>query len=141
MPFVENPSRELLDLINELKSEFNDEFNVAKFLKKGILYLHGSIPNSIRQYLLLKFRQIDEIQHLVANSVVLAGMNLPIDGIFYISGGGNMAELKNLIGRVNRLNEVFEPSVLNIDKLVVPVHFVEIQEFPQYKGGSLRSKN
>lgn len=140
LPFVENPSRELLDLINELKSEFNDEFNVAKFLKKGILYLHGSIPNSIRQYLLLKFRQIDEIQHLVANSVVLAGMNLPIDGIFYISGGGNMAELKNLIGRVNRLNEVFEPSVLNIDKLVVPVHFVEIQEFPQYKGGSLRSK-
>lgn len=47
------------------------------------------------------------VRHFIANSVVLAGMNLPIDSLFYISGFSNLNDLYNLIGRVNRLNEIF----------------------------------
>ena len=61
------------------------------------------MPDSIKEYLEYKYMQIPEIKFLVANKVVLEGMNFPIDSLFILNGTNLKGkELTNLIGRVNR---------------------------------------
>lgn len=111
--------------------------SLIEFLSKGILYLHGRLPNNIRNYLLKCFRDDASIKHLIANSVILAGMNMPIDSLFFISGFSATNELINLVGRVNRLNEIFSNNG-ELNKILVPVHFVELDSYPQNRNGQLK---
>ena len=60
--------------------------------------------------------------------MILEGVNLPIDTIFitstnYLDG----KDLVNLIGRVNRLNYVFQEQ--NLEKLNPKIHFVNCEDF------------
>jgi len=80
------------------------------------------------------------IKHFIANSVILAGMNLKIDCLFYISGYANINDLINLMGRVNRLNEIFSKDNSDLSKIFIPVNFMELDEFPQAKNGSMKKK-
>lgn len=132
-------TNELNDLIIELSDLIHPKYKLISFLKKGIIYLHGKVPNNIRNYLIYFVKENDSIKHTIANSVILAGMNLPIDNLFYISGNANMSEMKNLIGRINRLNYIFDRSN-NIDKIMVPVTFININEFPQFRNGDQKKK-
>ena len=127
----------LANLIEELKDIVHPKFKLIKFLSKGILYLHGRLPNNIRNYLLKCFRDDASIKHLIANSVILAGMNMPIDSLFFISGFSATNELINLVGRVNRLNEIFSNNG-ELNKILVPVHFVELDSYPQNRNGQLK---
>ena len=129
----------LNDLIIELEDLIHPKYKLISFLKKGIIYLHGKVPNNIRDYLIYFVKENESIKHFIANSVILAGMNLPIDNLFYISGNANMSEMKNLIGRINRLNYIFDRRN-NIDKIMVPVTFININEFPQYRKAGLKKK-
>lgn len=113
--------REVIDI---LKSEVHEKFYCIDLLKKGVIYLHGKIPDLIKEYLEKKFNDIDEIKFVVANSVILEGINLPIDRLFIFNTYGLQGkELTNLIGRVNRLNEIFGREN-NLYKLLPQVHFV-----------------
>lgn len=132
-------TNELNDLISELADLIHPKYKLISFLKKGIIYLHGKVPNNIRNYLIYFVKENRRIKHIIANSVILAGMNLPIDNLFYISGNANMSEMKNLIGRINRLNYIFDKRN-NIDKIMVPVTFININEFPQYRKAGLKKK-
>jgi DEAD-like helicase len=120
-----------------LKDIVHPKFKLIEFLSKGILYLHGRLPNNIRNYLLKCFRDDASIKHLIANSVILAGMNMPIDSLFFISGFSATNELINLVGRVNRLNEIFSNNG-ELNKILVPVHFVELDSYPQNRNGQLK---
>ncbi|MDU2912659.1 MAG: hypothetical protein E7B79_08295, partial [Staphylococcus warneri] len=68
---------------------------------------------------------------------ILAGMNMPIDSLFFISGFSATNELINLVGRVNRLNEIFSNNG-ELNKILVPVHFVELDSYPQNRNGQLK---
>lgn len=71
---------------------------------------------------------------MIANKVILEGINLPIDSIFILSGRNLQGkELTNLIGRVNRLDQVFGISN-NLKKLMPPVHFVNSDEYNRANG-------
>lgn len=131
---------EILNLIEELKEIVHPKFKMTKYLEKGIIYLHGKIPQIIKNYLLMFVRKCDFITHFAANSVILAGMNLPIDNLFYISGYSNTKDLYNLIGRVNRLNEIFSSENNELNRIIIPLHFVEIEKFPQNSNGNLKNK-
>lgn len=133
-------SSDVQNLILELKEIVHDDFLLAKYLEKGIVYLHSRLPSVVKNYVLKFVRESKSIKHFIANSVVLAGMNLPIDNLFYICGYANLRDLYNLIGRVNRLNEIFSPENNDLSKIFIPVHFIEFSEFPQYKKGSLQKK-
>lgn len=124
-------SKELIELINELGQLVHPDFKMVKYIKKGIIYLHAKLPSNIKNYLLKYVRESNQIKHLVANSVILAGMNLPIDNLFYISGYSNLRDLYNLIGRVNRLNEIFSKKNHDLSKILIPVNFIEFDQFPQ----------
>lgn len=132
--------KEINELIQELKDLIHPTFRLAKFLEKGILYLHGKLPLIIRNYLIMNVNKSTTIKHIVANSVILAGMNLLIDNLFYISGYAEVNDLINLMGRVNRLGEIFKDSNKNLEKIFILINFIELDEFPQAQGGEMLNK-
>ncbi|HFI0386203.1 TPA: DNA helicase, partial [Streptococcus suis] len=139
LPETRENSQTLVPLIEELKEIVHPKFKLIKYLEKGIVYLHGRLPTNIRNYLLKYVREDLGVKHFIANSVVLAGMNLPIDSLFYISGFSNLNDLYNLIGRVNRLNEIFGNQG-SIDRILIPIYFVEMKKYPQNGKSPLQNK-
>ena len=75
------PEREIPEEIKELQEELSrvvhPEFKLINYLSKGIVYLHGVLPLLIRNYLLKYIKESKFLSNFIANSVVLAGMNLP----------------------------------------------------------------
>lgn len=134
-----NISDSVAEIITNLKTYVHEDFYAIEHLKKGIVYLHGKMPDNVKEYLEYKFAQIPQIQFLIANRVILEGINLPIDSIFILNGHNlHGKELVNLIGRVNRLDRVFGSSN-NLSKLIPQVHFVNSDEFNR-AGGKLEHK-
>jgi hypothetical protein len=120
----------LTQLVEILKSEVHEQFYAVDYIAHGLIYLHGKLPDLIKEYLESKFRSLPEIRYVVANSVILEGMNLPIDNLFILNTRSLYGkELTNLIGRVNRLNTIFTSDANNLTKLLPPVHFVNSEEY------------
>ncbi len=121
---------ELEEVIKNLKKYIHEDFYGIHYLKKGVVYLHGKLPDHIKEYLEYKFQTLDSIQFLVANNVILEGINLPIDNLYILSVYNLSAEkLTNLIGRVNRLNMIFNSSNDDYSLLLPNVHFVNTQKY------------
>lgn len=121
---------EVKNIIDSLSKYVHEDFYAIEFIKKGIVYLHGKIPDNVKDYLEYKFSKVPEINFLVANKVVLEGINLPIDSLFVLNGTNlHGKELTNLIGRVNRLNLVFESGKSNLNKLIPTIHFVNSEMY------------
>lgn len=138
LPESEIP-RDIIELQKELSRVIHPKFKLIRFLGKGIVYLHGKLPLIIRNYLLKYIREHSFLNNFIANSVILAGMNLPIDNLIYISGFNGLSDLKNLIGRVNRLNEIFA-SESNLSKIFIPIHFIDMEDYPQFNKTPLENK-
>lgn len=130
-------TEDIKNVLNTLKEEVHDSFYVNNLIKKGILYIHGMIPNLVKEYLEYQFKNINGIKYIIANTVILEGINLPIDNMFiactdYLKRN----DLVNLIGRVNRLNNVFTDNKLS--KLMPQIHFIN---HSYYQGDhSIRNK-
>ena len=126
---IEN-DKELNELTDVLRSEVHKDFYGIKYLKYGIIYLHGKLPDIIKEYLESKFKSIKSIKHLIANTVILEGINLPIESLFILNTYRLQGkELINLIGRINRLNDIFSSSDFNLEKLIPKVHFINKKDF------------
>lgn len=120
---VDDP--ELINVIENLSNNIHPGLKFINCLKKGILYLHGFIPDEVKEYLEEKYRKINSIRYLVANSVILEGINMPISSIYVLNTDRlNYPDLINLVGRANRLNYVFG-SEGNISHLVSNIYFVK----------------
>jgi superfamily II DNA or RNA helicase len=126
---IEN-SKNINSVIRILEKEVHPNFYAIDYVKKGLIYLHGNIPEIIKEYLEHKYRTLKEFKFIVANSVILEGINMPIDSLFILNTYNlHGKELINLIGRVNRLNEVFTQKESNLEKLLPHVHFVNNKEY------------
>lgn len=122
-------------LIQVLKNHVHEKFYMVDLLKKGILYLHGKLPDAVKEYLEYKFKTIPDIKYLVANSVILEGVNLPIDNMFILNVHSlSETVLTNLIGRVNRLDMVFTNDTNNLAKLLPKIHFINSDEYNRKNG-------
>ena len=129
----------LKEAVQGIKDYVHDDFYAIDFLKKGIVYLHGKMPDNVKEYLEYKFSQIPELQYLVANRVVLEGINLPITSLFILNGTNlHGKDLTNLIGRVNRLNLVFAESP-KLELLMPQIHFVNNDQYNR-KNGNFENK-
>lgn len=88
------------------------------------------MPDQIKDYLEYKYKTIKELRYLIANHVILEGINLPIDNLYIMTVNSlNTKQIVNLIGRVNRLNDVFTPDTNNLDKLLPQIHFINTEEY------------
>lgn len=125
LPDIEIDSH-LADLIKEFETDIHQEFWMIKLIKKGIIYLHGKMPDILKEYLEHQFKIISSLRILVANHVVLEGINLPVDNLYILTVHSlKEKDAINLIGRVNRLNYIFNSSENQLSKLLPKVHFVD----------------
>lgn len=121
-------NKEIKETIKILKKYVHKDFNIVSFLTKGIIYLHGKLPEYIKDYLEFKFNKIEGIKYLIGNSVILEGVNMPISSL-YILDPYKLTYNKtvNLIGRVNRLSEIFDNEKGDLKKLLPQIHFIKSQ--------------
>ena len=119
---------EIQKIIDTLKKEVHEDFYINTTIPKGIVYIHAKMPNIIKEYLEYQFNKVDKFKYIIANSVILEGINLPIDNLYIMSTDyQNGKDLVNLIGRVNRLNYVFQQR--NLNKLISNIHFVSTEKY------------
>lgn len=125
-------------LLNELSevvaNNLHKDFYCVDHIKKGIIYVHGKMPDLVKEFLEHKFKELKNLKHIVANTVILEGVNLPIDTIFILNTHSLEAkELTNLIGRANRLNQVFSPGQKGLAKLIPKIHFINSEYYNRSK--------
>lgn len=138
LEYINSPS--LVELSHVISMNVHKDFYCVDYIKKGLVYLHGKLPDLIKEYLEFKFSENREVRYVVANSVILEGVNLPVDNMYIMNTNSLDAKsLTNLIGRVNRLNEVFDDERKSLDKLLPSVHFVNSEEFNR-KGGNMENQ-
>ncbi|HIF9313234.1 TPA: hypothetical protein ACX6Q1_001521 [Photobacterium damselae] len=131
-------SEELMELSDVISKNVHSEFYCVDYVKKGLVYIHGKLPDLIKEYLEYKFTNTKDIKYIIANSVILEGVNLPVDNLYILNTYKLDAKLlTNLIGRVNRLNEVFDDDNKSLKKLLPSVHFVNSIEFNGKKGNMI----
>lgn len=127
--------KEIIELIKILEKYVHKEFYMIKFLKKGIIYLHGKLPDRIKEYLEYKYNSIPDIKYVVANNVILEGINLPITTLHILNVTSlDEKELTNLIGRVNRLNSIFNEDENRLNFLIPQIHFINNSEYNRING-------
>lgn len=120
---------------DELGDAFDMRYRLISCLRKGVMYHHGSIPDTIRLYLENLFSASKKMRYLVCNSTLLEGVNLPIERLFifdYTKGQSNLtsSQFKNLIGRVNRFSEVFAPEAqASLKKLESSIYLLGVEGF------------
>lgn len=134
VPQIE-PTDEVNELAHILANEVHPDFYAIEHLKHGVVYLHGKLPDLVKEYLEFKYKVLPELKYVVANSVILEGMNFPIDTLFIFNTYSLQGkELMNLIGRVNRLNTIFGQEGNRLDRLLPKVHFINNEK--HYRAGS-----
>ena len=124
LPRIETQDIQSLCLI--IQNHVHEDFYVLDLLQHGVLYLHGAMPYLIKEFLEKQFKINQGIKYLVANTVILEWINLPIDALFISSCyNQDIKKIINLIWRVNRLNDVFWNEEFDIHKLLPKIHFLK----------------
>lgn len=119
--FKENKLNEVVQVLEE---NIHADFYEIEAIKHGCIYLHSLIPDHVKDYLQMKFKQMNDLKYIIANEVILEGINMPIDKLFILNIHNiNTNKLINLIGRVNRLNYIFN-GTNNLNKLLPQIHFI-----------------
>lgn len=122
------------EISSTIAKNVHSDFYCVEYVKKGIVYLHGKLPDILKEYMEEKFKVSEDLRFMVANSVVLEGINFPVDNLFVMNTHGLGAkDLVNLIGRVNRLNMVFKEEGHSLSKLMPQVHFVNSEKYEKEK--------
>ena len=122
-------SPDLQVAIDHISEYINHEYTLVKCLKKGIIYHHGSIPDTVRSYIEYLYKKYSEIKYVITSSTLLEGVNLPATTLFMMDnrkGAGNLtpSAFKNLVGRICRFNEVFNIESGSLKYLEPEVYFV-----------------
>jgi superfamily II DNA/RNA helicase len=114
-----SPDQELSDLASFLRQEVHHMYRLAEFVRKGIAFHYGNIPQIIRGRVeeLLRDRKL---RFVCCTSTLLQGMNLPAKNIFVedpTKGRGKSmqkGDFWNLVGRAGRLSSEFQGTVFCI---------------------------
>ncbi len=81
---------------------------------------------------------MSELKYVIANIVILEEVNLPITSLFILNTWALQGkELTNLIGRVNRFNNIFVENINRLNLLMPQIHFVT---YSKYNSGDMRNK-
>jgi len=121
-------SAKVIKACKDIAEYVHPQYNLLVYLKKGIIYHHGSVPDSIRLYIERLYSDIAEIEYVITNSTLLEGVNLPAERMFILDnkkGRGLLSpsNFKNLIGRVCRFSDIFQ-SNSTLNKLSPHIYLV-----------------
>lgn len=131
--FSKLPEKQILRLnkaASDLREYVHEDYKLADYIEKGVIYHHGSIPEPIRYFIEDLYINVPEIKMLIANSTLLEGVNIPATKMFILDpcrGNGYLSpsSFKNLIGRVCRFGEIFNNSTGDLKYLLPEIHIVK----------------
>lgn len=116
---VEN-NEEIKKLIKLCKEIVHKDFSLIKYLKKGIAFHYGSMPQLIRAKIEELFNE-KTIKYLICTSTLLEGVNLSCKNIFIKNPKRSqklemtIPDVFNLVGRAGRLGKEFYGNIFYID--------------------------
>ncbi len=121
---------ELENIIKNISEYVDNNYDLITYLRKGIVYHFGGMPDNVRVYIEDCVKKCDAIKYVFCSSTLLEGVNMPFDSMFICEkkiGKANMTygQLKNLVGRVNRYSEIFNYKNCNISKLISNIYFIK----------------
>jgi len=127
------PKRQIIRLnkaASDLREYVHEDYKLADYIEKGVIYHHGSIPEPVRYFIEDLYVDVPEIKMLIANSTLLEGVNIPATKMFILDPcRGNSylspSSFKNLIGRVCRFGEIFNNSTGDLKYLLPEIHIVK----------------
>lgn len=145
---IERFALALADVLPEVESELiakacenisdylQPQYNLLACLRKGIIYHHGSVPDTIRIYIEDLYKREPAIKYVITSSTLLSGVNLPADRMFILDnkrGRSNLSHdaFKNLVGRVCRFNEIFDQNKGTLQRLEPQIYLVFGEYFAQ----------
>lgn len=116
--------------VSDLREFIHEDYELANNLERGVIYHHGSVPEFVRYYIENLYSDVPEIRYIIANSTLLEGVNIPATKMFILDpkrGNGNLksSDFKNLIGRVCRFGDIFNPETGNLDYLLPEIHIIK----------------
>lgn len=132
------------EVVDEIQDATHEEYLLLKCIRRGVLYHHGSMSESIRNYVEFIYRSTPEIKYLVTSSTLLEGVNLPVDRMFVLSLSKGLrtmssSQFKKLIGRVSRFGDVFsKPGFESLRLLQPEIHIVATESYMR-KNANLES--
>ena len=69
LPDLDSPA--ITQIIASIKRHVHNEFQMISLIKKGVVYLHGKLPDYVKDYIEYKAATTPEIRYISANSVLL----------------------------------------------------------------------
>ena len=88
------------------------------------------MPELIRLYVESLFNENQSLEFIITSSTLLEGINIPAEKIFLFSAMKGIrllskSQFKNLIGRINRFSEIFNPESGNLSLLEPNIYVVK----------------
>ncbi len=125
---IDNP--EIENIITNLAEYIDKDYDLISYLKKGIVYHFGGMPDNVRVYIEDCVKKYDFIKYVFCSSTLLEGVNMPFDTMFICEkkiGGSNLSygQLKNLVGRVNRYSEIFNFEKIDVSRMISNIYFIK----------------
>lgn len=111
-------------------SEFmHKDYGLLDCIQRGVIYHHGSVPDIVKLYIENLYSTIPEIKYVVSSSTLLEGVNIPAEKLFLLEckkGRGNLtaSQFKNLVGRICRFSELFDPEKGSLAMLEPEIYIV-----------------
>lgn len=128
LPIIVNDNIE--KICKTLEDYVDKEYDLIDYIRKGIVYHFGVMPDNVRNYVEKCVKTEKEFKYIFCTSTLLEGVNMPFDKLFVLDlkkGLSNLTyhQLKNLIGRVNRYNNIFDLKNNNLDGLISKIYFIK----------------
>ncbi len=127
---LDNIGFDFNEVVTTISDFLHPDYNLIKCIKKGIVYHHGGMPEIIRLYVENIFSKYSTLKFVITSSTLLEGVNIPAEKIFLLStkkGKSNLSvsQFKNLIGRINRFSEIFNPETGNLNLLEPHIYIIK----------------
>lgn len=111
--------KDIQDAIDSVKDYIHPEYYLVDFLKKGIAFHYGRLPQLVRNLVEDLYKK-EKIRYVFCTSTLLEGVNMPTQNIFILdnkNGGKNtlsQIDFWNLSGRAGRLSRELEGNIFCI---------------------------
>lgn len=129
--FLPNNTDDSIEKIcKTLEDYVGKDYDLIDYIRKGIVYHFGAMPDNVKNYVEKCVKEEANIKYIFCTSTLLEGVNMPFNKLFILDlkkGRSNLTyhHLKNLIGRVNRYNNIFDLKNKSLDGLISMVYFIK----------------
>lgn len=125
-----NSNNNIEKICKTLEDYVSKDYDLIDYIRKGVAYHFGSMPDNVRNYVEKCVKEENNLKYIFCTSTLLEGVNMPFDKLFILDlkkGRANLTyhHLKNLIGRVNRYNNIFDLRNNYLDGLISKVYFIK----------------